>query len=753
MPNQYLRLIANRSQLPLFDLAPFMNHDGPRLYGSALTVSLNHKGVIDVDTVKGCTLGMRASPDGGCYGECYACKIAAQYGIDFRTSVKRELVDQWEHRDRLIAQLLKVSQTWYRIGVMGDPSHYWNHTVRVIGSLHPAHKTAVVVTKHWMALSDDNISRLIDQDVVIHTSTSGMDSNEQIEYRVGQMERLRSYGIPAVNRVVTCEYGPSAWGDACRERQTYLLSVKPVIDNPLRVSKSNDRVISGDILTTNRKDSIGGGKTVSLHAQDVYLGHCDLCPDQCGVELSNRIERTGGPMENNISLFDEDIATHGEAADVKFVYVEKIIGSGFEEDVAKLALEDGIAHRAARKNMQIHSAVMLLIGDKFSGFFTFQNNHDINEFCLLQSVIEPEHHTDELYLRMCEEVIKQNTQNYPALMTTNPKSKFETPALFEILGFETYLKMGGFHYMLKGETSYARMKLLSHITMTNVWNSTKGDWLRLKKQWNEHIKLAGVNHEIENPTYATREGCWQGVSGFANVVTGRAHNHNASVLDPVSCEVILRFFMPTDGKCVYNPFGGGVQFGYVTGASGYEYFATEIRKNQCDANNAICSEFEGVEWVVADSSKYRPDRKFDLVFACPPYYRVEKYTDYDGESPDGEINSLPTYEEFRETLFAGYEIAIDSLNDNRFIAIMTGDSRDATGAYHCHEAETEVFFKKFGLAVYNKIIYVESAFTRLAQAKKTLNYRKFPKQEQRIIIAYKGDMKEIINEFPTIGRL
>ena len=34
-----------------------------------------------------------------------------------------------------------------------------------------------------------------------------------------------------------------------------------------------------------------------------------------------------------------------------FIHVESVIGSGYEEQVAKLAIEDGVAYRAARKNM------------------------------------------------------------------------------------------------------------------------------------------------------------------------------------------------------------------------------------------------------------------------------------------------------------------------------------------------------------------------------------------------------------------
>jgi hypothetical protein len=451
----------------------------------------------------------------------------------------------------------------------------------------------------------------------------------------------------------------------------------------------------------------------------------------------------------------------------ELLYVPSVIGSGYEKAVAKLAIEDGIACRAARKNMQIHSAIILKINGEFAGFMTFQNNHTQREFCLLQSVITPPLYTPELYRRMVVAVVEQNTSNYPALITTDPKSKFETPALFESLGFATYLKMSGFHYMVKGLLADVRMKLLAHITMTNVWDSIRGDWLRLKKEWKARIDAAGAKAGVANPSFATREGCWQGENGFSNVVktkrtineagdvvaSSESHNGNASVLDPLACEVILRFFTPKAGRRVYNPFGGGVQFGYVAGSCGYEYVASEIRQNQCDANNKICAEFPGVKWVQSDSSAYEPEGMFDLVFTCPPYYKVEHYIDYDGKPPAGEINSLDTYEKFRDTLFAGYRKAIAHLNDNCFFVVMTGDSRDKRGAWRCSEAETQLFLRDNGLSVYNNIVYMECEFTRLAHAKKTLNMRKFPKREQKIIVAYKGDIAKIKELFAGVGRL
>ena len=93
---------------------------------------------------------------------------------------------------------------------------------------------------------------------------------------------------------------------------------------------------------------------------------------------------------------------------IDYICVESVIGSGYEEAVAKLAVEDGVAYRAARKNMQIHSAIILEINDEFSGFFTFQVNHEAKEFCLLQSAMLLDRKDKEIYSGMVNKIIEQN---------------------------------------------------------------------------------------------------------------------------------------------------------------------------------------------------------------------------------------------------------------------------------------------------------------------------------------------------------
>jgi len=127
-----------------------------RTYSRVLTVQMNGKGVLDCDTVKGCTSGMAVYPDGGCYGECYAAKGATRSGIDFSVSVSRKLMDR-EHIATVIHEMRKHSVGWYRVGVAGDPCHDWDGTMSSLRVLRYAGKTPVVITKHWRPLEDRHI--------------------------------------------------------------------------------------------------------------------------------------------------------------------------------------------------------------------------------------------------------------------------------------------------------------------------------------------------------------------------------------------------------------------------------------------------------------------------------------------------------------------------------------------------------------------------------------------------------------------
>jgi len=267
----------------------------PRQYSNVITVSVNRKGVLDIDTVKGCTMGMKAYPRGGCYGECYAYKNARTYGFDFTKSVSRQFMGR-EHKGTIIKIMNTYPVGWYRIGTAGDPCHDWKHTVAICWALWHTHKIPVIITKHWEMLEDWMIEKLRHLRAVVNTSVSGIDTNDEMRHRIVQFSRLKSAGLKSVLRIVTCKYGSSAWARECQEKQDYLLSLTPIIDNPLRARKLNPHVLNGDIFLIRKNESIGGGKYVSLNSPSAYLGTCRDCPDQCGVDPS--LDQTWKEYEN-----------------------------------------------------------------------------------------------------------------------------------------------------------------------------------------------------------------------------------------------------------------------------------------------------------------------------------------------------------------------------------------------------------------------------------------------------------------------
>jgi hypothetical protein len=253
-----------------------------KIYKPVLTVSENAKGVIDIDTVKGCELGLKAYPR-GCYNECYANKTANRYGIDFSVSVSRKI--DYNTFQSIFKFVKNHKLSWYRVGTAGDPCHDWDNTIYVCGKLKDTGKIPVIITKHWLPLSPGQLIELKKLNAVINTSTSGMDSPVEIEYRVKQINRIKKYGIKSVCRVVTCEFGTSEWALRCKKNQDYLLSLEPVIDNPLRATNANHRVKNGDIILTKMNESVGGEKFISLNSETAYLGKCKTCPDQCGIDF------------------------------------------------------------------------------------------------------------------------------------------------------------------------------------------------------------------------------------------------------------------------------------------------------------------------------------------------------------------------------------------------------------------------------------------------------------------------------------
>lgn len=267
-----------------------------------MTADVNQKGVLDVDTVKGCTAGMNARPGTGCYGGCYAAKIAKFRGIDFGQAVVRTV--QGSAHARNIEQAVRnAPEGFFRVGTMGDPCHAWEHTVATVEWLAPL-AVPVIITKHWHLATDEQFRRLIVCGTVLNTSVSALDTPAELTHRERQIARYAALGGVSVARVVSCDFNTdSEEGRAMAAVQAYLFTLLPTLDNPLRVPGTHPLVQRGVIRLQAVRDLSERPVSMSLHDTSTYVGHCSACPDKCGLNACGPAHPR--PRPNQLPLFGD----------------------------------------------------------------------------------------------------------------------------------------------------------------------------------------------------------------------------------------------------------------------------------------------------------------------------------------------------------------------------------------------------------------------------------------------------------------
>lgn len=270
-----------------------------RRYGDALTADINRKGVLDIDVVKGCTAGMNARPEAGCYDACYAAKIAKFRGIDFAVAVTRTV--QSEAQAYAIERAVAAApQGFFRIGTMGDPCHAWEETTRTVEWL-SAFARPVIITKHWQRASDHQLARLIACGTVLNTSVSALDTSAELTHRKREFYRFKLLGGDSVARVISCAFERShPEGARMGAVQDELFRLQPTLDNPLRVPRNHPLVAQGIIRLVRVRD-LAAERSISVANESTYLGHCDGCPDLCGVSLVGADARLGSHESRQVT--------------------------------------------------------------------------------------------------------------------------------------------------------------------------------------------------------------------------------------------------------------------------------------------------------------------------------------------------------------------------------------------------------------------------------------------------------------------
>lgn len=278
------------------------------------------------------------------------------------------------------------------------------------------------------------------------------------------------------------------------------------------------------------------------------------------------------------------------------------------------------------------------------------------------------------------------------------------------------------------------------VTPQSIFDTRQGVWLDRKRKWKE----LGIASEVgrEENLLLNKNIALQSIGG-------------TSIFDPVLCEVCYTWFTPHKGSKIIDPFAGGSVRGIVAEQLGFEYTGIDLRSEQIDANYKNAREIgvnlDKINWICDDSSNvddYIDDGSADLIFACPPYFDLEVYSDNEKD-----ISNM-SYDEFCSMYTKILQKFANKLKSNRFAIVTISDVRDKKGFYRDLTGVTKQAFFECGVMFYNDIILINSFGSGVFRARRQMNSgRKVIRSHQNVLVFYKGDPKKIKEEFGDLAVL
>lgn len=213
-----------------------------------------------------------------------------------------------------------------------------------------------------------------------------------------------------------------------------------------------------------------------------------------------------------------------------------------------------------------------------------------------------------------------------------------------------------------------------------------------------------------------------------------------SIFDPVLCEIAYRWFCPPGGM-VLDPFAGGSVRGIVASRLGRGYFGIELRAEQVAANEAQLdlAGDPAPRWACGDSrelDRLAGDSLADLVFSCPPYWNLERYSDDPADLSTMGVEAF--FEAYAEIIAA----SVARLRKDRFAVWVVGDVRDEDGCFVNLPGRTVDAFEAAGARFYNDAILVTAVGSLPVRAgRQFVASRKLGRTHQNVMVFVKGDPK------------
>lgn len=276
---------------------------------------------------------------------------------------------------------------------------------------------------------------------------------------------------------------------------------------------------------------------------------------------------------------------------------------------------------------------------------------------------------------------------------------------------------------------------------SSVLDTRKGAWQERKRKW----KSLGIKSEIGRDDHLT----------YSKGMDMGSHK-GTSIFDPALTELLYRWFIPSEGGSIYDPFAGGSVRGVVASTLGYKYTGIDLRKQQVESNYTNAKDIgvpKTYTWYCDDSQnvdKYLEDETQDFVIACPPYLDLEVYSD------DPKDLSTMDDDAFDDVYTKILGKAVNKLKPNRFAAIVVSDVRYHKGTqtgYRDLVGMTNKAMFDAGCCLYNDMILVNQIGAKMMTARKSMEHRKVARVHQNILAYYKGDTRKIKEEFEPIKGL
>lgn len=276
------------------------------------------------------------------------------------------------------------------------------------------------------------------------------------------------------------------------------------------------------------------------------------------------------------------------------------------------------------------------------------------------------------------------------------------------------------------------------VTPFSILNSASKEWQEKKKKW-----MIKINDKAQARSNKLR--CYTDVGvDFMNI-----KGDITSILDPVLCEVILSWFTEDKHIC-FDPFAGDAVFGFVSTYKNRVFKGIELRKEQVLFNQTLLDTFELNGKYFCDTSEnmdnYIEDESCDFLFSCPPYADLEIYSD------DPKDLSTMEYDEFFNVIGKILTNTYKKLKENRFACIVIGEVRHkTTGEYIGIVPNVINIMRDAGYKYYNEMILETPIGNLHMRAGRYMNQnRKIGKMHQNILVFYKGDLKQIKNNFKRL---